>query len=488
MAENSNQIKFIIGAKWNSVSTLYRQLWIAFVMMILARILGPEDFGLIGMTMVLVQFFNIFISLGFEASIVQAESISQIQLSTLLWINIIAGIIFTLIGLLFSPYVALFYSRPELEHVFSLLAIILVFNSFGLVQRALLLRELHFTLLAKIEILSATIAGLCAILFAVGGFGYWSLVIQQISLSALSVIGYWVYSKWRPSLTFDWYQIVHMFKYSVNVFYFNILNFFTHNIDVVFIGRLVGSEQLGLYLMAHNIIYRPIQQILLVLRKSLFPIVSRLQDDLVDFRRIYTDAIRSLFIIVSPLLLIIVYPFYAGVPIILGVEWVPIFPFILILCISSMLVLIGSPVGVIFLATGKPEYQWKLSLSMVLPISLIGMVIGYLIFNSALGIVFVHNIFKVILIVPGIYIAFRLISLNLGEFLLPFKNVMPGIIILIIINAVSYLFEQYLDQPIIITIIHCTISIVVYIYIILPHIPAGVMNNLLSGLGIRKHK
>jgi PST family polysaccharide transporter len=478
-----NQVQLIRGAKWNSISILYRQLWFAVVMLLLARMLTPTDFGIIGMTAVIIQFFNILLNLGFEAAIVQRPSITRIQLTTLFWVNIIMGSLLVSVGIIFSPLVGIFYDMPELSSVFAALTIVLFSNSFGLVQKGLILREFKFKQLAKVETVSATIAGLTALLLSYYGFGFWSLVVQQIAISVINVLGFWLISSWRPSLIFKLNNLIEITKYSINVFYFNVLNFFTNNIDVIIIGKLVGSEQLGWYLMAYNIIFRPIQQLLIIFRKSLFPVISRLQNDLVSFHNLYIDAVKSLFIVVAPLLLLIIYPVYIGLPILLGSKWIPAFPFIVMLCFAGLRVLIVSPVGIIFLATGHPQYQWKLSLFLVLPFSLLGMWLGYIMYHSAFGVVLMYNIFNIFLIIPGLYVAFRIIALSLTDFFRDLSDMSLIFSLLILVSGLSFLFDLYTNiSSLIIFIIHTVIGVFVYFNAVITKMPSNIASSFREGL------
>ncbi len=407
---------FLRGISWNSAAQLYRQGWTFLVLIILARLLNPKDFGLIGMTTVFIQFFNMFLTMGFESSIIQSEELSHNSISSLFWLNIIMGILLVFIAVIFSPLVSLFYNIKELSSIFSVLSLSFIFGSFSIVPRGLLTKKFHFKAITLVDSVSATLSGISAVIMAVLGFGYWSLVFKQVSFSFFSSVGYWYSLKWRPKLHFNFGEIKHHLNFSINVFIFNILNFVSRRSDVLVIGKFLGAEQLGFYMMAYDIIVRPLSQIMGIFSKTVFPIFAEHQKDLKKFQNIYIHVTYIMLIIIAPILIFSAIIAPVLLPNLLGTKWINAVNIFQIIAIGSVFTVLGSPVGNIFLAKGRPDLQWKFSLFFATPLALTGIGLGYYLGNSAFGVAVGYNIALAIILIPGYLLAFPLIDLKLRSF------------------------------------------------------------------------
>lgn len=253
-----------VGIKWSSVSQVGRQAMQIATLIILARLLSPGDFGLVGMATVFTGFLAIFKDLGTSAAIIQKEEISERLLHSIFWINVIFGLFATVFLLSISPFVAGFYHEGKVSAILSVLSITFLISSLTILQQALLERSLAFNKLAKIEISATLFASITGIVSAYCGAGVWSLIYQNLVLATLTTILLWVTASWKPKLIFDWAEVKSVRSYSLHLTGFSIFTYFARNADYFLIGRFLGAQALGYYTLAYRIMLYPLQNIVWV--------------------------------------------------------------------------------------------------------------------------------------------------------------------------------------------------------------------------------
>ncbi len=264
------------GVKWTTVSQVGRQVVQILTTIILARLLPPADFGLIGMAAIIIGFIDIFKDMGTGAAVIQKKDLSSLMLSSIFWVNVAFGILAMVVLLLVAPLVGVFYHEPEVVPILRVLSLSFFISGLSILQQSLLERSMNFNFLAKLEI-GATICGaVIGILLAFVGAGVWSLVFQSITTVIVTTMFLWILSSWRPELKFSWEQIILISRFSVNLVGFNIFNYFARNMDYLLIGRFLGAQELGYYTLAYRILLFPIQSISNVIRRVMLPIYSRI--------------------------------------------------------------------------------------------------------------------------------------------------------------------------------------------------------------------
>ena len=268
---------------------------------ILARLLTPDDYGLIGMATVIVRFVQLFKDLGLSDATIQQSKVNHQQISTLFWINIAFSCLIALIVAAISPLVANFYHQPKLEGIVLALASIFIFSGLSVQHQALLKRKMQFAILAKIEIISLISGVSAAIVSAVMGSGYWALVILQLVTVIANSLCAWIYCRWRPSLPSPKADIGSMLAFGGNLSGFNAVNYFARNLDNILIGRIWGVQPLGIYERAYQLILLPIQQINNPIGNVAVTTLSRLQNQPDQYRRYYFKAILLITTIGMPM-------------------------------------------------------------------------------------------------------------------------------------------------------------------------------------------
>ena len=290
------------GLFWSFLSQGGRQVSQIIITTILARLLSPNDFGTLAMVTVFTNFAMIFSEMGISGALVQKQDIHDRHYYSAFWLNIIVGIGLTLIFIAVSPLIAWFYKKPELKPILFMVAFNFLFSSFAIIQQTILTKAMDFKSLAIRDIIAMILAGIVGITLAYHGFGVWSLVYQLIAYTIINVFLLWILSPWRPKLEFDITDIKDIFHFSSNATGFNILNYFSRNIDQLLIGKFLGSEVLGYYSLAYKIMLYPLQNISWVIGKVMFPAFSKIQNDLEAVRTSYFKMLKSISLITFPLM------------------------------------------------------------------------------------------------------------------------------------------------------------------------------------------
>lgn len=302
---------------------------------VLARLLSPSDFGLIGMATVVVGFAAMFKDAGLSMATVQRDQITREQISTLFWVNVMLNIILAACVLASAPLVALFYRREELAGITAALSLSFVISGFMIQHQALLRRHMHFFALATIAI-AAQVANLgTSVALAALGWGYWSLVGGAIALSLAGTTLTWVLCPWRPSRPRRRTGARDMLRFGGQLTGFNVLNYFSRNMDNVLIGRVLGAQALGYYNKAYHLMTQPLAQINAPVSAVAVPALSRLLHDPLRYRAFYTRMLSSITTVTTPIIVFLAVYSEEVVRIVLGDRWLSVAPIFTILAFAG---------------------------------------------------------------------------------------------------------------------------------------------------------
>lgn len=208
-----------IALAWDLGGTIMRQGSGFVISIFLARLLEPEEFGLVGMAMVFISISQVFIDVGFSSALIQNKENSNLTYSSVFYLNLFAGLILTSFFYLTAPVIGAFYNSTQITELVQWLSLIFIFNSLNLVQQAILQRKLNFKILTLRIVIASTVGGVLGIIFAFQGFGVYALVIQQISTAILSTILLWTTSGWKPDFKFSMSEVKKLTSFSSFVFF-----------------------------------------------------------------------------------------------------------------------------------------------------------------------------------------------------------------------------------------------------------------------------
>jgi O-antigen/teichoic acid export membrane protein len=405
--------KTIDGLGWSLGTQVLSQGSRFLISVILARLLAPADFGLLGMVLVFAGFAGLFSDFGFAQSLIQREKIEELHRSSVFWLCLGIGFLLAGITVFAAPLTAHFYREPRLVPVMMLIAVSFPLASLGTVQKALLSREMKFRALGLIEVASAIVSGVAAILLALRGIGVWSLVWKEILSWLVVAVGtFWVL-RWRPRLTFDRGALAELFGFSANLTGFAVVNYWFRNADNLFVGRYFGPAPLGIYSRAYNLMLLPLSQVTWVVAKVMFPALSKLQNDKMRVKNIYLRTLSIIGLITCPLMIGLLVVTDHFVLALYGPAWVEMIPVLRIFCILGMVQSISSTVGLIFQSQGRTDWMfWWGTLSGGLYI--IGITVGVWIGTLA-AIAGCLVLVAILLLAPNFRIPGRLIGMTVRE-------------------------------------------------------------------------
>ncbi|WP_353063321.1 lipopolysaccharide biosynthesis protein [Tunturibacter psychrotolerans] len=248
-------------------------------LMILARLLGPKDFGLVGMVTVFTGVLTLFRDFGLSSAAIQRTTVTEEQISTLFWINIFVGALLTLLAIALAPVITAFYHEPRLFMVTVVLAVGFLFNAAGVQHGALLQRQMRFTTLAAINTVSLIVGTAIAIGGAKAGYGYWALVAMSITLPFTNTVGCWLTVTWIPGRPRRGVGIRSMMRFGGTITLNGLVAYVANNFEKVLLGRYWGVDALGLYGRAYQLINIPTDNLNSAAGEVAFSALSRLQGD-----------------------------------------------------------------------------------------------------------------------------------------------------------------------------------------------------------------
>ena len=402
------------GALWTSISQFSTQAFQFAVTVILARLLSPEDFGVVGMAGMFTGFVACFSNLGMNAAIIQRKDVSEGHLSTAFWSNIILAIVLCLSALFLSPLIANFFHKELVKPVISVVALGFILGALGAIQRSLLTKRLDFKRLAIVEMGIALAYGGAAIALACMGWGVWSLVYGGIFSDVAGTLFLWVVCPWRPKLLFRYGHFKELFGFGMYVAGQSTLSYIGSNADYLLIGRFLGPHALGVYTVAFTLMSFPQKRISNIITKVTFPLFSAIQDDNSRLRKGYLLSVKYISVVTFPITMGLMAAASEFIKSVYGAKWVEAILPLQIMCIAGMLRSIGTTAGTVLYAKRRARvgFFWNVLEMVVLTLALI-IGVRYGIVGVAIAVtvttVFLEPIIQ--------WITNRFIELTFGEFL-----------------------------------------------------------------------
>jgi O-antigen/teichoic acid export membrane protein len=469
------------GVKWTSVSQFGRQGMQFVTTAILAHLLSPADFGLLGMATVVTGFVALFKDLGTSAAIIHKKDISENLLSSIFWINVAFGFLAMVVLFFLSPLIAAFYKEPRVEPLLKALSLSFFASGLGILHQAVLERQLAFSKLAILEITATLIGSVVGITAALLGCGTWSLVYQMLFVTIATTILLWRSSSWRPKLIVSWHEIKTVSSYSMNLTGFNIFNYFARNADNLLIGKFLGAQELGYYSLAYRLMFYPLQSISGVIGRVMFPLYSQIQADHDRFRDVYLKIAAAISFITFPLMLVLLALTQPVIVTVFGSQWIPVVLLVKILIPVGMAQSIVTTVGMIYQSKGRTDwmFRWGIFSGAIVTI---GFVIGLQ--WGVIGVAASYLVTSFLLTYPNFVVPFRLIDLNvvdLGKVLL--RPLACSILIYIFLVVIANI-EHDLSEILVLSI---SIPVAMFLYLIASWaFNREQMNQLMNLIGLKR--
>jgi O-antigen/teichoic acid export membrane protein len=341
------------GAKWSVAQTVGRNVVSIGSTAVLARLLSPGDYGLLGMVATLTALLLVFSDMGLSWATVQKRDVTMIQVSNLFWINVGTGALLWGVCLGLAVPLAQFYARPELVPVTAALGASFLLSGVAVQPIALLQRAMRFDALAKTELAGAVVAALAAILSAQLGCGYWALVIQALAGQAARLIGGLVFSGFVPQRPRSDAETAHMVRFGGLLALNGVLIYFARNLDNVLIGKLWGSEQLGYYTRAYFLMLLPSTLATGVLTGLMVPSLAALHGHPERFGSAYRRAVRLIAFVGAPIAAELALVAPEAVRLVYGERWAPVVPIVTWLSVAGITQPVYNTMGWLFTSSGR---------------------------------------------------------------------------------------------------------------------------------------
>ncbi len=426
MTKLRSQIKS--GLLWSFINQGLGQVLFVVFNIYLSRLLGPFVFGTIGMVTIFSGFASLFIDAGFGAAIIQKLNISQKELSTIFWSNMLVGVILYFIFFFSAEFIASFYKEKSLVLLTRVMTLSFVISAVSIVHSSILLKQLDFKRKTMINWLSILVSYAIAFALAFLGYGIWAMAAYTLINPLLSSILMWNLSKWRPSLHFSTKEFKDLSRFGLNVLGDTTINYWSRNADNFLIGKYLGSFELGIYSRAYAIMMLPMRNISSVISNVMFPAFSTVQNDINVIKHYYIKTIKLVGLICFPLMIGLAALSYEFTSIFFGKEWLQMAEILRWLCILAAFQSILSLNGIIYKSLGRADIAFKVSIMVscvIIPAYAVGI---YL--DGLKGLVLAYFVSSTLLMVPIYHTALKLINTSLFEIILCQKGILISVAVM----------------------------------------------------------
>ncbi|MDD2367686.1 MAG: lipopolysaccharide biosynthesis protein [Sulfuricurvum sp.] len=425
---------------WNYFGKLAKNASGLIVMIILARLLQPSDFGLIAIIMVLITFSMLLTEIGLGDSLIQKKRLLPVHYNSVFYVNLILGLLLTVITFFLAKPLANFYENNALIPITQVLSIIFLINSFNSVQIYQFRKELNYAIIAKADIGSSLLSGIISIILAYAGYGVWSLVSQAISRSFFNSIFLWSFSTWRPALMFSFKALRQLWSFGLNIFLAELIERLISQLDIIIIGKIFSPAILGFYDQAKRLNSMVIQYSSSALMSVLFPVLSSIKNDRERLKNIVVKAFSVLCFIVFILLGILYVSSDEIIIIIFTEKWLPASEYFKLFLLSGYMYPLSAILVNILTSQGNSKLFLKLKLLRFFLI-LITFYIGFQF--GLIGFLYSMAIFSFLYININMYFSSKQIQLNYRELFLTFMSHAILAIIGILLISILYTIKIY---------------------------------------------
>lgn len=425
------------GLVWTYAQQFGNQLIGFVVSLILARLLLPEEFGLIGMIAVFVSVGNTLLKGGLTQSLIRSQELDQVDYSTVFYFNLAASIFVYIIIYFISPYIAIFYEQDILTSLLRVYCLSFIIAAFSAVQLVRLTKIMDFKTQTLIAIPATIIGGVVGIIMAYKGYGVWSLVWSYLITSIGSAIQLWIYSNWTPSFVFSKRKFYDHLNFGYKLTLAGLLSTIFSNIYLIIIGKYFSAAQVGFYTRAETMKQLPVANISDALSRVTYPLFSSIQDDAVRLKRVYKQIMKMVIFIIAPILIILAVLAEPTFRFLFTEKWLPAVPYFQILCITGILHPIHSYNLNILNVKGRSDLYLKLE---VIKKIFIVIVVFIAVQFGIMALLYGQVLLSIISFVINTHYSGKLIDYKGIEQIL---DVVPAIILAILAGVIVYLGDYY---------------------------------------------
>lgn len=439
--------KTIYSLKWSALEKI-GQFSIQFIIsVILARLLGPEEYAIVGVLNIFVVISSVFVDAGFSQGLIRKLDCNADDYNSVFWFNLFSSILLYIVLFFLMPVIADIFKDSNLIETGRVLMLIIPLQALNVVQTTIVNKKLQFKRIAKYTLVVTPIAGVIGVLIAYNGLGVWALIIQTLVYTLLISLVFWIKSDWRPKLRFKIQPIIELFSFSFKLFISSLLNSLFNNIYSIIIAKLYPKIQFGYFSQAQKYATLPTNLFESILNRMTYPILATLQNDVGFYRNTYIKMQMTMFAFFVPFMLTLTLCGREGVILILGDNWEPSILFFQILCIGG----ITLPFHPLAMSTLKVFGKSSLILNLEI-IKKMLIIISIIVSLSwgVIGLVCGQVIYLWIVLVINLYYCGKQIGYSLKE---QVKDIYPYVIVAFIAIVISLISTYFIINMLILLLV-----------------------------------
>ncbi|MBN2821355.1 MAG: lipopolysaccharide biosynthesis protein [Bacteroidales bacterium] len=437
----SLKAKTVSGLLWSFIDN-FSKLGITFVIgVILARLLTPREFGLVGMTTIFVAVSQSLVDSGFTQALIRKNNATQTDFATVFYFNLFIGIVLYVVLFFAAGTISRFFEELQLKPIIRVIGLSILINAFTIVQRARLTKEINFKLQTKISIIASITSGLIGIGMAYTGFGVWSLVTKSVLDFFIISLLLWLWNKWTPTLEFNWDAFREMFSFGYKLMISGLINTLYKNIYLLIIGKYFSAADLGYYTRADQFRNLPSKNITSVIQRVSYPVLAKIQDDPILLKAAYQKIIKSTMFLTFSLMITMAAIAKPLIYTLVGEKWATSVDYLQLLS----LVAVFYPISAINLnmlnVKGKSNLFLRLEIikkSLAVPVIIIGISMGIKMMIIGMMLTSITGYFL------NSYYSGKLIGYSNMEQL---KDIFPSFLLSIVVGSVLYGMSIFISIP-----------------------------------------
>jgi len=457
MADESLKNKTVKGVIWSAMERLSVQAIFLAITIIMARILSPHDYGLIGLLAIFIEISQALVDSGFGQALIRKQNRTELDNNTMFYFNIVVSSFLYILLWFLAPFVSRFYDNALLCPVMRVISLGVIFNSFGLVQRALLTIKVDFKTQMRSSLIAAIISGIIGVWMAYSGYGIWAIVAQQLVNYGINTSVLWMLTNWRPRLIFSMNSLREMFSFGSKLVASSILNTIYNNIFQIIIGKVFSPSSLGHYTRAKQFADFPSANLAGIMQRVTFPVLCELQNDDGRLREAYIRTLRMIVFIIFPLMCGLAGTAHPLVSVILGEKWNFCATLLSIICFSFM----WNPVHSLNLNLLQVKGRSDLFLKLEIYKKIIGILtIAVSIPFGVEAMCYSTIIHTIICLWLNTYYTRKLIGVG---FIMHIKQIAPIFVVCIIMTFILFVFQMFIKDNVICLLISIIFGTTFYI-------------------------
>ena len=435
----------ITGSLWNYLTFGSGKTIVFITTIVLARLLTPDDFGIVALSLLVITFLDRFRDFGVGEALVYHKGDIDLNSDVAFWISVIVSLLIAITAFFCAPLVSEFFDEPRLMLVLKVFSLLFIINGLANIHVARIKREMKFERRFKAESFRNIVKGVVGIGLALYGFGVWSLVWGQVSGATVAMITYWRSAKWRPRFRFSLSTAHVLSTYGGHIVLLGALGVLLSRFDQLVIGHRLDATQLGFYVLAFMIPDMIITNTCYVLSQALFPAYSKIRDDNKALKSAYIKSLKLISLVIAPAAMGIFVIASEFVETFYSSKWLPAVPVVQVLVLGAMVGAMSFNLGDVYKAIGRPQILTKIATArMFIELPLLWIV-------APLGIIYIATVLALANLVRTIvqfYIASRVLSLKISSVVRAIRPALYATVVMFICLYIVRYFIYDLSPPV----------------------------------------